>query len=200
MGKFLFATLILAIVIGTSSIAQANLLVNPSFEDGTLTSWTVDWAESNIGTSTVNPQSGTYHARNYNDGGRYQDVSITGGEQYRLTGYAYIPAGGQTEPWNTFIGLRMFDAVGGQLFNWQYDMKDLPRNLYNLADSNWVAAPATAVIARVRFGTWASLPYSPANPTDFDNFDFTPIPEPTSLLLLGSGLVGLAAFTRKRRI
>lgn len=200
MGKLLFVTLILTLAIGTSSIAQANLLVNPNFETGDFSGWSAEYNSWNLGTVSANPQNGTYHGRVFNDAVAYQEVFITGEQQYRLTGYGNVPAGGQTEPWNSFIGLRMYNAVGGQVYTWEFNLKGLTRGVYNLADSDWVTAPATAVTARIRWGTWANSPWQPAAPTDFDNFDFTPIPEPTSLLLLGSGLVGLAAFARKRRI
>lgn len=199
MGKLLMAGLIITFFFGVQSAAQANLLTNPGFETGTLAGWTAEYNPENQFISTANPQQGTYHLRNSNDGAMYQDVGIAGDQQYRLTGYAYIPSGGQVEPWNTFIGLRMFDSVGTQVFDWQYDMKDLTRNQYNLADSTWVAAPSGAVTARVRLGTWADSPWQPANPTDFDSFDLSPIPEPASLLMLGFGLLGLGVF-KKRRI
>lgn len=158
MGKFLLAALMFALAFGTSSIAQANLLTNPGFETSNLTGWTADWNPSNIGVVTDNPQNGTYHARTFWDGGRYQDVSITGGQQYRLTGWAYIPSGTGGSVWGTYIGLRFLTSGGATVENYQIDMQELPRNQYNMADTDWVAAPATAVTARVRFGTWANDP------------------------------------------
>ncbi|KPK41512.1 MAG: hypothetical protein AMJ78_05285 [Omnitrophica WOR_2 bacterium SM23_29] len=186
------------------SIASANLVVNPGFEgtgeQGHMTGWTVDWNPGNIAATEDNPHSGAWAARNFWDGGMYQDIAITPGLDYKLTGYAYIPTGVGGSPWGTYIGLKYINAAGATVGNYQIDMQGLTRDQYNMADTGWRTAPATAVAARVRFGTWSSDPWEPVNPTDFDDFDLSPIPEPASLVLLGSGLVGLVAFTRKRRI
>lgn len=201
--------LVSLVVLLIPGVASANLLLNGGFEgtgeDGHMTSWAYaspeGWNQNNIAGVQDNPQSGAWHARNFNDGGRYQNVAITGGQQYRLTGWVYIPTGTGGSPWGTYIGLKFVRADGTTAFTWEKgDFKNLQRDIYNMGDSGWVLAPADAVTARARFGTWANDPWLPVAPTDFDNFDLTPIPEPTSLLLLGTGLAGLVGLTRKRKV
>lgn len=195
--KNLFFSAVFVLLVIPSS-ASANLLLNPSFETGDLSNWTVDWNSQNLIASNTNPQSGIYHARNTWDGGMYQDVYATAGQQYKLTGWAFIPSGTGGSNWGSFIGLRFLDSIGGAVGDYQIDMEGLPRNQHNMADTGYVTAPATTVTARVRFGTWADDPWQPVNPTDFDNFDLAPIPEPASLLMLGFGLFGLGFFGKKK--
>jgi hypothetical protein len=38
---------------------------------------------------------------NFNDGGMKQEVDITGGESYRLTGYAWVPSGSVETAWGS---------------------------------------------------------------------------------------------------
>ncbi|MCK9555700.1 PEP-CTERM sorting domain-containing protein [bacterium] len=198
------AIIIAVLAFSLSSYASANLLVNGDFEltgeDGHLTGWTIDYNQ-NIAEAQDNPESGAWHARNYNDGGMYQDVSITGGMTYDITGYAYIPSGTGGSPWGTYIGVKFLRANGTTATggSFQVDMQGLPRDVYNLADTGWVVAPSDAVTARVRFGTWSNAPYEPVAPTDFDNFSLVAVPEPTSLMLLGLGLFGIIGFAAKKK-
>ncbi|MDP2943176.1 MAG: hypothetical protein Q8O36_06730, partial [Candidatus Omnitrophota bacterium] len=153
MRKLLLAVLILGLAFGASSTAQANLLTNPGFETGNFTGWTADWNLGNQAVSALNPQAGSWAARNFFDGGMGQTVNgIVGGTQYQLTGYSYVPTGGSLANWGSYIGLKFFNASDQELVNYQVDTQNLTRNIYNLADTGSVLAPAAATYARVRFG------------------------------------------------
>lgn len=199
MGKLIVVLSLVVLLI--PGVASANLLTNPGFETGNFNGWSADWNLGNQAVSALNPQAGSWAARNFYDGGMYQQVNgIVGGTQYRLTGYSYIPNGGSLQSWGSYIGVKFFNALDQELVNYQVDTQNLPRNVYNLADTGLVNAPATAAYARVRFGTWQSA-VTPATPTDFDSLNLEgQIPEPTSLLLLGSGLIGLFGLTKKKKI
>jgi len=206
MKKVYVATLVAIVgLVCLPSLAQANLLINPSMEEvdnttGKLKGWQDDW-NTNIWRSSDNRHTGEYCARNYWDGGAYQDVEgIIGGQQYRLTGWVYIPDENSGSVWGSYIGLKFYRANGTQCYQWeQGDFALRPRNQWNMGDSGWITAPADAVKARVRFGTWANAPYQPTNPTDFDDFNLSVIPEPSSIILLGTGLMGLFGLGARRR-
>ncbi len=207
MGK-LIAVVCLSVLL-IPGVASANLLVNGDFEVavdgdhgyGWSTSTPDGWNANNLAAMQDNPQSGAWSMHNFNDGGMKQEVDITGGESYRLTGYAWVPSGSVETAWGSYIAVKFLRANGTTALSKTVDMKALTRNQYNLGDTGVLAAPTDAVKARIMFGTYASAPdYLVPGQSDFDNFNFdvAAVPEPASLLLLGSGLIGLVGFSRKK--
>ena len=203
MKKLLF--LVIALLLVSPAMASANMLVNPGFEvsdenQGYMSGWTDDWG-NNIFSTTDQPHSGLRAAANSWDGGKYQDVAITAGEQYQLTGFVYIPTGTTTTPWGSFIGIKWLRSNDSMVGIWeQGDFASMTRDQYNQGDSGFLTAPDGAVKARIRFGTWANdTLVGPVAPTDFDDFDFEAVPEPSSLMLLLTGITGIFGLGLKRK-
>lgn len=148
---------------GSATTPNTQLLLTPSFECADpIVDWVHEWAAGNFWSlpGPPAPHQGNKMAKCWWDGGMYQDVSITPGKSYRLTGWAYIPSGGGVG-WGSYIGFIM----GGYSNQWNVHLS--ARDQWNQIDSGWVIAPAGATTARVRFGTWGG---SPAAPTYFDDF------------------------------
>ncbi|MFA6355486.1 MAG: hypothetical protein WCY23_00065 [Candidatus Omnitrophota bacterium] len=155
----------------SSSSTQPNkqLLLTPGFECAdAITDWVNDWS-TNVWSLTgpPTPHGGGKMAKNWWDGGKYQDVSVTPGKIYRISGWAYVPSGGSGN-WGSYIGYRFLNSSGSIIGSNQWNVHLYTRDQWNMADSGWITAPANAVTVRARFGTWQSGG-SPANPTYFDD-------------------------------
>lgn len=195
MKKIITLTGMLALLV--SLPVSANLLTNPDFEAGDTSGWTLSWGD--IYSDVANPQAGANHARNWWTGDLFQEVAVTAGEQYGLSAWGYVPSGGDAGGWGTYISMDFMDSGGGSLASFSQAMETLPRDQYNQFDTGLQTAPAGTVSAKVSMGTWASG--SPANPTDFDNFDIyqEAIPEPASITMLGIAGLALCALQRRKQ-
>ena len=197
MKKIMIMLAFLMIVSGTASAAQ--LLTNPGFEAGNTSGWTKGYGD--IFAVDANPREGNFGARNFWDGSMSQEAVVAPGGSYTISGSAFIPSGGDAGGWGSYIALDWLNASHTKISSaWSAGPDADARDTWHDYASGNLTAPSNAAYAKVSFGLWQSGA-EPANPTDFDNFALNgqPIPEPASMLLLGSGLVGLIGFARKKR-
>ena len=195
MKKYFITVVFLGMVlVNAVHAAEGNLLINPGFETGDMTGWTEWWGGENIQATSDNPFTGNFAARNYYDGGKYQEVDVTSGLDYGLTGYGYLPSNGSSGLWGSFIGIEFIDQYKTIVESQEIDLRHLGESdTWNFANFGTLTAPDRAEYARITFGTWWEEGNNPAYPTDFDDFDFHVVPEPVSavLMLIGGGTMVL---------
>lgn len=200
----LLILVIFVTLLSLPGIAQANLLSNAGFENGTrvnedsdpdnwwhsTTGW-APWKENgeahsgarHVGVGTGSASETSFWGQDVNSG-------ITSGTPYILN--AYI----KTEAWGSPVAklqIEFKDSGGNLLRTDTASVLSGQNTAWALYSMTTAAAPSGAAKANAMLlGSNGTVLY--------DDADFGVVPEPTSMLLLGSGLLGLFAFNRKRSI
>jgi hypothetical protein len=212
MKKLIIAALISGVaLLGVQAQASANLLGNPGFDDPSAAPWGT-WGQ---GSATITIGS-TEEYRSPSKslklsmlsssvvddyGTAFQSIPFSVGQTLYGTGYikGTLDANTQAYAQFGFWGGNKLDMAKGPIFS-------------AATINDWYMIPQfTAVVPgavqgvptdRVEYGFVILANAGGATGTAyFDDAyaDSTPIPEPTSILLLGTGLVGLFGFSRRKR-
>ena len=194
---------VLGMLFMSQAVASANVLSDPGFEGTGAGPW--GGSESTSGVTRNFDSTSVVHGGlqsfsiNLNNVGGYiagtaeQNVNVSAGQAWDSSVYARVTD--TIENGDAFLETWFFDSSWNKLST-EFKSTDITdAGNWTLLTTSGIV-PTGAVIAQVRLvgQEWGAG----SGTVNFDDAVAT-IPEPTSMILLGSGLAGLLGFSRKKK-
>lgn len=178
----------------TSLAAHAQLVANGSFESGDFTGWTVSGDTGFVGVCDVSTCPGNFAPEDGNYAAYFgpvgdtatisQTIATTPGDTYALSFYLANPVGGTPNYFSVTFGNSSFSFTNfGVAFGWQQFV---------------MTTVATSDETNLSFTFRNDPAYWFLDNVAVQQQGGGTVPEPGSIVLLGSGIVGIAAFARRK--
>jgi hypothetical protein len=197
-----------ALVFVAGQVSAANLVLNPGFETGDTTSWLVLGASD--GSAYVNAQAGngpsapgSFDAYMYNvipaANLALQQSTALGDANPGTVTYSFdLKVDSSLNGGVVFIHFWDINSTGGVIDQGPGLLGPYFNSGWQTYTGSWVA-PANVNHLEVEFDCTTGAAAGSAEAIEVDNVSLTQVPEPTTLALVGLGMVGAVLGLRKRR-